>query len=130
MSYSCLCLVANYINLSDNLVVMGSGGSLKYVGPPEKWLSLKEEISFLEDIEASDEKSPRAFTRGKSGKKPETALTKLPAVDTTETIKRQTGDFGVWLYYGKAIGAWPLILALIFVLVSVFTSNFPSRFTH
>jgi hypothetical protein len=121
----CLRLAASYVHLSDNLVVMGSGGSLQYVGPPEKWLSLRKEIPGLGDIEASDEPPPSI---PKKGKRLEGGKSKLSGVDATETIKRQTGDWGVWKYYGKSIGAWPMVFALVFVLVSVFTSNFPSKF--
>lgn len=98
---------------------MGSGGSLQYVGPPEKWLR-----SEAQDIEASDEPPPSIPTK----KKRLESKGKPSGVDTTETVKRQTGDWGVWKYYGKSIGAWPMVFALAFVLVSVFTSNFPSKF--
>ena len=119
-----LTLAANYVHLSDNLVVMGSGGSLQYVGPPEKWLSLRTETP---DIEASDE-PPSIPMKQKMGRRLESGKSKVSGVDTTETVKRQTGDWGVWKYYGKSIGAWPMVFALVFVLVSVFTSNFPSKF--
>jgi hypothetical protein len=116
---------ASYIHLSDNLVVMGPGGSLKYVGSPEKWLTQKNAPG-LGDIEASDDPPPNPM-KAKMKKRLEAGKGKVSGVDTTETIKRQTGDWGVWKYYGKSIGALPMLVALVFVLVSVFTSNFPSK---
>jgi hypothetical protein len=106
---------------------MGSGGSLKYVGAPEKWLSLRNDAPGLGDIEASEEAPPSNPMKEKMKKRLEAGKSKVSGVDTTETIKRQTGDWGVWKYYGKSIGALPMLAALVFVLVSVFTSNFPSK---
>jgi hypothetical protein len=51
-----------------------------------------------------------------------------PAASSAETVKRQSGDWGVWVYYAKAIHSLPLILALGFVIISVFCSGFPSEF--
>jgi hypothetical protein len=105
---------------------MGSGGSLKYIGAPEKWLSLKDAPG-LGDIEASDDSPPSNPMKEKMKRRHEAGKGKVSGVDATETIKRQTGDWGVWKYYGKSIGALPMLVALVFVLVSVFTSNFPSK---
>jgi hypothetical protein len=105
---------------------MGSGGSLKYIGAPEKWLSLKDAPG-LGDIAASDDSPPSNPMKEKMKRRLEAGKGKVSGVDATETIKRQTGDWGVWKYYGKSIGAFPMLVALVFVLVSVFTSNFPSK---
>jgi ABC-type multidrug transport system fused ATPase/permease subunit len=119
--------ITHHIHLSENLVVMGPSGLIKYVGPPEQWLNENQDMSALTEIESARDPPPTSsmiekYKAMRSGRK-----TLLPAAGESETVKRQTGDFGVWVYYARAIGAWPLIFALVSVAVSVFTSNFPSK---
>jgi hypothetical protein len=106
---------------------MGSGGSLNYIGAPEEWLRLHREASG--EIEASDEPSSNASIPGKMGKMQEFGKALVAADQSTETVKRQVGDWGVWVYYGKAIGILSILAAVACVIVTVFTSNFPSEFT-
>jgi hypothetical protein len=128
-----LCFIASYVHLSDSLIVMGNGGTINYMGPPDEWLSLNREKSA--EIEASDEQPPKLPKMGKMGKmgmmgmmgRPDMGKVTGPGEDSTETVKRQAGDWGVWLYYGKAIGLFPILAAVACVIASVFTSNFPSE---
>src|ERR1700748_2212490 len=106
---------------------MGNGGSLNYIGAPEEWLSLHREASG--EIITSDEPSSSATVPGKEGKKPEFGKAILAVDQSTETVKRQIGDWGVWVYYAKAIGLLSILAAVACVIVTVFTSNFPSEFT-
>jgi hypothetical protein len=105
---------------------MGPSGIIKYVGPPEPWLNLNQDLSSFNDIESEEQPPDAALLKKYLAKRMEAKKPGFPAAGESETVKRQTGDFGVWVYYAKAIGGWPLIFAVVSVAVSVFTSNFPS----
>jgi ATP-binding cassette subfamily C (CFTR/MRP) protein 1 len=114
---------------------MGVGGTVEYVGPPEQWPNRNKDFSATDNINKKSKEQPKGAkakelmpTRGPMMAMAAKALT-IPE-DTKESTKRQSGDFGVWLYYGKAIGVFPVLLAVFFVCVSTFTTNFPSKIFH
>jgi ATP-binding cassette subfamily C (CFTR/MRP) protein 1 len=122
-----LTVAANYVHYSETVIVMGAGGSLEYIGPPENSPNFSMDMTIDQEIGQSKELTGKeamiaALKERFADKRPLPPLT-----PETETTKRQSGDWGVWWYYGKAIGAWPLIFAVIFVMTAVFANNFPSK---
>jgi hypothetical protein len=114
---------------------MGAGGTIEYIGPPENWPNRNKDFSAADNINEESKEQPKGLkSKGPmalDGPKMAMAAKALAIPeDTKETTKRQSGDWGVWLYYGKAIGVFPVLLAVCFVCVSTFTSNFPSKILH
>jgi hypothetical protein len=116
--------IANFVHLSDNILVFGPGGSIEYCGPPEQWPNKRPMAS--EEAEAV-EKEAADLIKVKSAKHPAFQKPTAKAEVRSEDVKRQTGDWGVWVYYSKSIGTWPILLALVFVVIAVFCQNFPSK---
>jgi hypothetical protein len=111
---------------------MGIGGTVEYIGPPEQWPNRNKDYLTANNINEESSEKPKVAnpkrstaTRGPMMAMPAKAL--ATPQDTKETTKRQSGDWGVWFYYGKTIGLLPVLLAVFFVCVSTFTSNFPSK---
>jgi hypothetical protein len=116
---------ANFVHLVDNVVVLDSEGALTYCGPPKGWMSQDEEVAKGQDEElpeVEEAPNPEIF----EGDADHQDL-KPRAEDDPETIKRQKGDMGVWIYYGKSIGGWPIIVLFICIAVNVFGNNFQSK---
>jgi hypothetical protein len=121
-----LTLVANFVHLSDTVLVFGPGGSIEYYGPPDQWPNKRPLVP--EEAEAVEE-TPKDLVKVKSAKQPGLKKPVAAAEVRSEDVKRQTGDWGVWVYYCKSIGIWPILLAVVFVIISVFCVNFPSKST-
>jgi hypothetical protein len=114
---------------------MGPGGTVEYIGPPEDWPNRNKDLSATDNIKEESKEQPKGLKpkgfMAQRGAMMAMAAKALSAPeDTKETTKRQSGDWGVWLYYGKTIGFFPVLLAVFFVCVSTFTSNFPSKTPH
>lgn len=123
-----LICTASYVNLSDNIVVFGSGGSMLYNGPPENWKNPNTDIFQATDAELPEVQSSAEITVQEAEVLPLVDTKPLPEERDEETIKRQEGDLRVWLYYGRPIGIPLMILTIVLVAISAFTSNFPSMF--
>jgi hypothetical protein len=115
---------------------MGVGGTVEYIGPPEQWPNRNKDFSATDNIKEESKDQPKGI-KPKSPTAiggPMMAMAAVKALatpeDTKETAKRQSGDWGVWLYYGKTIGLFPILLAVFFVCAATFTSNFPSKNFH
>jgi hypothetical protein len=118
--------IANYVHYSENVIVMGPGGSLEYIGPPENSPNFTKDTT-IEEIPGQKKLTGKEAMMQSMKERFATARP-LPSLEPeTETTKRQSGDLGVWWYYGKAIGAWPMIVAVAFVMTAVFCNNFPSE---
>jgi hypothetical protein len=116
---------ANFVHLLDNVVILDNEGALTYSGPPGKWVSDNEEISRGQDLEAPDAEefpNPELYEGDAANQ-----VLKPRAEDDPETVKRQRGDMGVWIYYGKAIGGWAIIVLFFCIAVNVFGNNFQSK---
>jgi hypothetical protein len=122
-----LMTVATYAHLSDNVIVLGTDGSPKYCGGSTAWLEAYQDTANIEGIETEDTPPLEEKSVPKDRKDSiEVATKSVSAVDQGEEMKRQTGDSQVWIYYAKKIGVWPLVFALIFVVVAVFSIHFPN----
>lgn len=114
---------------------MGAGGTVEYIGPPESWPNRNKDFSATDNIKEEGKEPPKEEKPkgppGLRGPMMAMAAKALAAPEeTNETTKRQSGDWGVWVYYGKAMGFFPVLLAVFFVCVATFTSNFPSKIIH
>jgi hypothetical protein len=107
-------------------VILDTEGALTYSGPPARWISDNKEISKDQDMELPEvEEAPNPETfEGDAANQ----VLKPRAEDDPETIKRQKGDMGVWIYYGKAIGGWSIIVLFFCIAINVFGNNFQSKF--
>jgi hypothetical protein len=111
---------------------MGPGGTVAYVGPPQDWPSRNKDFSTTVSIEEQGKEPPKELKpKGPPGMRgPMGPMAARIPEETDENTNRQSGDWGVWLYYGKTMGYFSLLLAVFFVCVSTFASNFPSKFRH
>jgi hypothetical protein len=121
-----LILTANFVHLVDNVVILDTEGAMTYSGPPAKWIADNEEVSRSQDVELpeiEEAPNPEIFEGDAANQ-----VLKPRAEDDPETIKRQRGDMGVWVYYGKSIGGWAIIVLFFCIAVNVFGNNFQSTF--
>jgi hypothetical protein len=119
-------IAANFVHLADNVVILDTEGASTYSGPPAQWISSNEEIAKGQDVELPDiveAPNPEIFEGDAANQ-----VLKPRAEDDPETIKRQKGDMGVWIYYGKSIGGWAIIVLFFCIAVNVFGNNFQSTF--
>lgn len=127
-------LIANFLHLTDNLVIFGAGGTVEFCGPVherpgQEDNTLDTERSSVQDVlnvESDDVEDVPGNPQSKSTvtAKPVSAGT---AKIRAEETKRQTGDWHDWVYYGRAVGVSSLVIGLLLVAISIFTINFPSR---
>ncbi|KAF2427512.1 ABC transporter [Tothia fuscella] len=120
--------ITKYVQLSDNLLVMGPGGTVEYCGPPDKWPSKR--VTTEDETKKESEDKATDLIKVQSVRKMEYRKDKAQVEVRSEDVKRQTGDFGVWVYYSKSMGWMPIVLALVFMITSVFCINFPSKLLH
>jgi hypothetical protein len=109
------------------VVILDTEGASTYSGPPAKWISGDEEVSKGQDLEPPDVEefpNPEMYEGDAANQ-----VLKPRAEDDPETVKRQRGDMGVWIYYGKAIGGWAIIVLFFCIAVNVFGNNFQSKST-
>jgi hypothetical protein len=118
------------VNLSENLVELGPDFTLKYSGTPANWSDFTKDDHQGEDINdildftsADNSTSTEEKKKHTMSKKPLT-----PKEDLNETMKRQVGDWGVWIYYGKSIGILPVFLLLLYCSITTFSNQFPRTF--
>jgi hypothetical protein len=103
---------------------------LKYSGSPASWPDANQHNSTKEDIDDIPDSTPSDLSTSTDEKKQPVAFTKPmpPKEDMSETVKRQVGDWGVWLYYGKAIGVLPILLLTFYCSTATVGSNFPRKY--
>jgi hypothetical protein len=114
----------DHVYLADNVILLNVDGSLAFSGIPEDSNLIKAELSKIVPTEREDSgitdhssneenKQPISMPRSESNREKN---------DPT----RQVGDFSVWWYYAKSIGAWRAIAAITIITINVVASNFPS----
>lgn len=119
--------LATYLHLADTLVVLDASGSLAYSGPSANWISSNEDIAKGQDEQVPEESSTVFKLEGlESDTKQADSGPRVP--NDIETVKRQTGDFGVWKYYGRSISWLPILTTAICIAINVFGNNFQSTF--
>jgi hypothetical protein len=119
------------LNVSENLVTLGPEFTVKYSGSPANRPDFTKDDHQEEEIDESlDFVSANDLTSIEEEKKKPTVSEKPLALneDINETVKRQVGDWGVWVYYGKAIGIFPIILLLLYCSIATFASQFPRTY--
>jgi ATP-binding cassette subfamily C (CFTR/MRP) protein 1 len=121
---------------------MGDLGTIEYIGSPQSWSRIKE--SGADNLNADDDLSgPEKIHNEPQGPEPATAksdimgktqksatlnLSAAPSPKNNpkeDALKRQTGDMGTWVYYGRSIGILPIVLTFTIILILVFSTNFP-----
>jgi hypothetical protein len=120
------------VNLSESLVVLGPDFILKYLGTPANWPGVTKDDHQGEDIDEITDPTSANDSTSTEEKKMHAVSEKLLALkeDLNETVKRQVGDWGVWIYYGKSIGILPVILLLLYCSITTFSNQFPRTYTQ
>jgi len=118
--------ITTFVHLSDRLLVMNEDGSVDYEGPSAHWISKNKDLAKGQDEEAPETPSsvldPSVFEQDTSPKP-----TKPGFEEEIDSIKRQNGDMGVWLYYGRSIGFLSILFLAICICITVFSNNFQSE---
>ncbi|KAL9118536.1 MAG: hypothetical protein Q9187_004917 [Circinaria calcarea] len=116
------------LSLADNIIVI-EGGRIADVGSYEAILQRNSELTAMLR-NTSDHDSTSAFdsTAPYTIKTPEIASQVITEVAQIEDIdqSRQTGTWGVYLYYLRSTGYIPLAFFGIFAVSEAFTANFSS----
>jgi hypothetical protein len=116
-----LIVLVDHVSLADNIILLNADGSLAYSGTPQESNFVKPdnvptERADSDIIECSNEEDKEHISTTKYGN------------NEKHGLSRQVGDFSVWWYYAKSIGAWRTIAAITIITVNVVASNFPSTY--
>jgi hypothetical protein len=102
------------------MLVLKPGGSLAFSGPTEDWSKETKAHQHVDLPEAE----PAADSKLRV--EPKKAALSEPE-DVNERIKRQVGDYTLWLYYFKAVGFWNIVWLLLLTAATVLGWNFPRK---
>jgi hypothetical protein len=116
-------------------LALKEGGSQLYWGSPSGWqYRVEEDEQDEEDKEATSTDKAKVFDSKGAMK---VTLSKEPNDKSTQIKidsqsgadpKRQTGDGTIWWYYVKSLSVKGIIISLIISVLSVVSSEFPSKF--
>lgn len=121
------------MNLANNLVVLGSGGSIEYTGAPEHWADYDRGLDFKDDGEPLESQFPDSSSSSQAPaavepkKVPATVQSIEDKGSQAESKPKRTSDLTDWLYYGKAIGKIPLLVFAFLITTAVFGVHFQSK---
>ncbi|KAF2396774.1 P-loop containing nucleoside triphosphate hydrolase protein [Trichodelitschia bisporula] len=116
--------ITNFLHLADNIVVLDSRGSMTYTGPPGNWTSQNEDIKKGQDEDVADTPIAEHTLKPEDFEEDDGKEHMAMFDENVDNIKRQTGDVGVWLYYGKSFGIVVTLVLIVFGAITVFTTNF------
>jgi hypothetical protein len=118
--------IATYVHLADNVVVLDASGSMTYSGPSAEYLASNSDIAKGQDKEQPEE--PTQIYKPEDYEEDAVEKVEEPKFeDNVDTVKRQTGDLGVWKYYAKSIGGLYIVITAICIAINVFGNNFQSE---
>jgi hypothetical protein len=118
---SYLIRTAALAKFSENIIVLGTGGSMAFAGLTEHWSEVDtahQEFSLPQEEPVLEEQAKAEL------KKPE------EAEDEGEILRRQVGDPTLWLYYLRAVGIPDLILSVLLALIATIGGSFPRKYAQ
>jgi hypothetical protein len=120
-SISSLTVADELARFADQILVLENGAKISSLEPSSNWLSSRTEYS--QRIIKEDTKTP-VFPTSASRVGNEQRIS-----ESDERLRRQVGDYAVWVYYAKSIGALHCLRMLIFTIIAVLAANFPRKFS-
>ena len=121
-SISSLTVADELARFADQILVLENGAKISSLEPSSNWLSSRTEYS--QRIIKEDTKTP-VFPISASKVGNEQRISE----ESNERLRRQVGDYAVWVYYAKSIGALHCLRMLIFTIIAVLAANFPRKFS-
>jgi hypothetical protein len=106
---------------ADQVLVLENGAKISSLEPSSNWLNSK--TGSFRRVSKEDTETPVFPTSTKI----EVAKRQRIPEEIDEKIKRQVGDYAVWVYYVKSIGALHCLTMLLFTTIAVFAANFPRK---
>jgi hypothetical protein len=114
----------DHVYLADRVVLLNADGSLAFAGEPE---SANLPTTNIVDVTPTEREPFDSMGVLKKDYEKSILTSNDKANERQENSITQPGNFSIWWYYAKSIGAWRIVAAFAIITINVLASNLPSR---